>query len=106
MRQPRQARGIALDDLRLGEVATQEGGQFRIAFDQHQPSGRDAGGQQRLGDLACTGAQLHHVPRPPVQRVDRGARHRLGQQPATRNHRPHREGPAQPAFQEKGGAGA
>ena len=103
--QPRQARGIALDDARSGEMTAQEDRELGIALDQREPLRRDAGGQQRLGDLAGAGAQLDDMARPAFEDGLAVVRHRLGKQPAARHHRAHGQGAAQPALQEKGRAG-
>ena len=103
--QPRQARGVALDDARSGKMTAQENRQLGVALDQREPLGRDAGGQQRLGDLAGAGAQFHDMARPAFEHGLGGPGHGRGKQPPARHHRAHGQGAAQPALQEKGRAG-
>jgi hypothetical protein len=102
---PRQARGVALDDARSGEMAAQEDRKLGVALDQNETLRRDTCGQQRLGDLAGAGAQLDDLARPASENSLGGLGHRLGKQPAARHHRAHGQRAAQPALQEKGRAG-
>ena len=100
------AGGIAFDDPRPGEMAAQEGGEFRIALDQGKAVGGNARGEKRVGDLARPRAQLDHVAVAALHFAEGRPCPRLGEQPPARHDRPHREGPTQPALQEQGGAGA
>ena len=104
--QLRDMRRIALDDLRPGKAAAQEGCEFGVALDHGKPRRRNARGQQGLGDFPGPGAQFDHVSGPSLQRVHCRPRHGFGQQTAARHHGSHRERPAQPASQEKSSTGA
>jgi hypothetical protein len=86
-------------------MATQEGGELRIALDQDESIGCDACGQQCLGDFAGSSAQLDDVARPAVDYGPRRAGHRLSQQAATWYHGSGCKGATQPALQEESRAG-